>query len=236
MTWRPQGILIDFYGTVAAGDRETVESVCRQVVSRCGLPLSGEEFAVRWGEIFFATLASSQHRQFRTLHECEVVSLEQTLQSMDCNTDGIRDCTALVDELEQYWRSPAIYPDALAYLASNDLPICCVSNADSEPLSLAIGQNGLEFDAVVTSEQSRCYKPEAAIFHAGLKALGLGPDEVIHIGDSLHSDIAGAAALGIKTVWIHRDSRIHDIGTASPDCTINVLSELIASPWHRLAG
>lgn len=232
MAWLPQGILIDFYGTIAAGDRETVESVCRQVVSHCGLLMSAGEFAVRWGEVFFATLASSQHERFRTLHECEVVSLEQTLQSMGCDTD----CAVFVDELERYWRNPDIYQDALAYLASNELPICCVSNADTEPLSLAIGQNGLEFDAVVTSEQSRCYKPEAGIFRAGLDALGLAPDQVIHIGDSLHSDIAGAAALNIKTVWIQRDSRIHDIGNASPDCTINVLSDLIANPWHRLAG
>ena len=206
--------------------------MCRQVVASCELTLSAAEFAVRWGEVFFATLDSSQGDRFRTLHQCELRSLRQTLRSLGCQED----CDRFVEELERYWRQPAIYTDAPTFFRANQLPTCCVSNADTEPLLNAIEKHALSFDAVVTSEQTRCYKPRSAIFHAGLDALGLRPDQVIHVGDSLHSDIGGAAALGIKTVWIQRDSRIHDIGIAKPDYTISELTELIAEPWRRLAG
>ena len=30
------------------------------------------------------------------------------------------------------------------------------------------------------------------------------PDEVIHIGDSINSDVKGASALGIGTLWLNR--------------------------------
>ncbi|MBR3579869.1 MAG: HAD family hydrolase, partial [Lachnospiraceae bacterium] len=30
------------------------------------------------------------------------------------------------------------------------------------------------------------------------------PEEVIHIGDSLSSDVKGASALGIHTLWLNR--------------------------------
>ncbi|WP_306769282.1 HAD family hydrolase [Parafrankia sp. BMG5.11] len=37
--------------------------------------------------------------------------------------------------------------------------------------------------------------------------LGLPPDAVLHIGDSLTSDVAGAHTLGIPTIWVNRSGR-----------------------------
>ena len=37
-----------------------------------------------------------------------------------------------------------------------------------------------------------------------LDKTGLAPEEVIHIGDSISSDVKGASALGIKTLWLNR--------------------------------
>lgn len=33
------------------------------------------------------------------------------------------------------------------------------------------------------------------------------PQEIVHIGDSLSSDIKGAANLGINTIWINRNRK-----------------------------
>ena len=43
----------------------------------------------------------------------------------------------------------------------------------------------------------------------------------------MHSDIAGAASLGIATAWIHRADRVMDIGNHPPDYTIVSLEELL---------
>lgn len=45
-------------------------------------------------------------------------------------------------------------------------------------------------------------KPGAAMFRAGLAVLELAPERVLMIGDSLEHDIAGAAAIGCRTLWI----------------------------------
>lgn len=37
-----------------------------------------------------------------------------------------------------------------------------------------------------------------------MKGTGLKPDEVIHIGDSVSSDIKGAAAVNIRALWLNR--------------------------------
>jgi HAD superfamily hydrolase (TIGR01509 family) len=60
------------------------------------------------------------------------------------------------------------------------------------------------FDAVLVSDAVGYRKPRPEIFRATLGALGVAPDEALHVGDSLSADVAGAAALGLRTAWITR--------------------------------
>ena len=90
----------------------------------------------------------------------------------------------------------------------------------------AIAKLDLRFDRVISSEQARHYKPHPEIFRQACELMKVDPTRVLHVGDSLHSDIEGAAKLGITTAWICREDRIHDIGTCKPDHTITSLSQL----------
>ncbi|MHC4696362.1 MAG: HAD family hydrolase [Planctomycetota bacterium] len=224
MKRRFDGLLIDFYGTISDGDRDAVEAACRRIVETSGLDIAPADFAITWGERFFDIIERSNHESFRTLYECELASLRDTLTYL--GIDGAPS-PALVADLEAYWADPPVHADALEFLKCVDLPICCVSNADTKPLMTAIEKHGLKFDAVITSEAARCYKPDPAIFRRALDAIGIGPDRVIHIGDSLHSDVSGASKLGITTAWIRRENRIHDIGTSRPNHIVTTLNELL---------
>lgn len=50
------------------------------------------------------------------------------------------------------------------------------------------------------SDEVGHYKPSPEIFEAALGALGARPGEAMHVGDLRRTDIAGAAALGMRTV------------------------------------
>lgn len=219
---RYDALLIDFYGTVSAGDRAAVERACRMVVESFGLPMTAAEFAVRWGERFFQAIEDSNHDKFRTLYHCEVASLRETLLPWV----GAVDPEPFVAEIESYWAAPDVHADAVSFLARVDLPVCCVSNADNGPLEAAIAMHKLRFDHVITSEAARCYKPDAGIFQVACERMGVNPTGVMHVGDSLHSDIGGAQRAGITATWIHRDDRIHDIGQGQPDHTIRSFEDL----------
>ncbi len=61
--------------------------------------------------------------------------------------------------------------------------------------------------AVFSSEVGR-RKPDPAIFEHALEALGVAPGSTLFVGDTLATDIAGAAALGMHTcqaVWFRAD-------------------------------
>ena len=199
-----------------------VEKACRNIVETFGLAMTPEEFAVRWGERFFDAIECSNHDRFQSLYECELTSLSDTLEPLVGRIDPV----PFVREIESYWAAPPIHPDAAEFLERLDLPVVCVSNADAAPLQAAICLHGLRFDHILSSETARCYKPDAGIFDQAIEWLGHDPGDIVHVGDSLHSDIAGAAKRGLATVWVCREDRIHDIGTARPDRTISTLLEL----------
>jgi 2-haloacid dehalogenase len=219
---RFDAVLIDFYGTIAAGDREAVEATCGTIVTACMLSISPAEFAIAWGERYFAVVAESRPHAFRTLYECEMTSLAQMFKKLKIEADP----APFVAQLEAYWRDPPVHADAVELLDELNVPVCVVSNADTEPLEAAIAKHGLRFDAVVSSEAVRSYKPEGQIFRHALERMGVDASRALHIGDSLHSDVAGAQKAGITAAWICREDRIHDIGQCTPCHTCSSLTEL----------
>ncbi|MGD8861167.1 MAG: YjjG family noncanonical pyrimidine nucleotidase [Myxococcales bacterium] len=87
---------------------------------------------------------------------------------------------------------------------------------------------GLErhLELVLTSEAAGVGKPHAAIFEHALERLGrVEPEQVLMVGDSLSSDIAGAEAVGLGTCWISR-GRPLAASDPQPDHIITGVAEL----------
>jgi putative hydrolase of the HAD superfamily len=59
-------------------------------------------------------------------------------------------------------------------------------------------------DGVVCSAEVGASKPARAPFDAALELAGVRSDRVVHIGDGLEEDVAGAQAAGIEAVLLHR--------------------------------
>lgn len=60
-------------------------------------------------------------------------------------------------------------------------------------------------------------KPDPAIYSLALKELGTPPEQTVHIGNRLDTDVLPAQRLGMRTAWILR-------GEANPDPTESDLS------------
>lgn len=208
-----EGVFLDFYGTIASGDAEAVETVCAQVISDQGLPITAAELALKWGHRYFAAIGCRNGRGFRLLREIERDTLIETLLPLVGRVDVDR----YIEGLNAYLARPTLFEEVLETLAAVSLPVCIVSNADERELWSALEHHGLRPHAVVSSEKARSYKPETAIFKAALDLTGWPVDRVVHIGDSLYSDVGGAQRAGIRAVWVNRATRISDIGTETPD-------------------
>ncbi len=208
-----QGLFLDFYGTVVGGDRQAVESACQAVIDTHALPMAAEELALRWGRAYFQAIESPDGLGFRKLVDIERDTLIETLEPVI----GQVDVEQAVAILQEYLAAPPLCEEVREVMAKRKLPICLVSNADDIQIHKALALNNLSFEFVVTSEMARSYKPDRGIFETALRLTGWRPECVIHIGDSVHSDVGGAHAAGLRAAWVRREGRISDIGTERPD-------------------
>lgn len=114
-----------------------------------------------------------------------------------------------------------------------------LSNAgDDKDVQQQVQQFGLRphFDFVLSSAACYYRKPHPRAFELALAQWDVAPGDAVMIGDSLTADIAGAAQLGLKTIWITRRANFmdQDMRQIKPDFSIRRLKEL-APTLERLA-
>ena len=222
MAW-PRAILLDFYGTVVEEDYEPIARICEQIAGASTVGATPGEIGEAWGRRFAELCAESHGPRFRLQIELELQSLRELLDQFQAPLDA----EALSEWLHEYWRRPSMTPESADVLERCALPVCLVSAVDNADLASALEHTGLAFDHIVTSEDCRAYKPHPAPFERALEALGLAAVDVLHVGDSLRSDVAGAKALGIPVLWINRQGRTPPDGPTRPDYVARDLTGLL---------
>jgi len=141
---------------------------------------------------------------------------------------------------------PTLQPDAKAVLAelSVDYALGLISDTGITPgrvLRQILVRDGIlnYFSHLTFSDEVGRSKPHHEAFLSTLTGLAVEPEEAVHIGDLLRTDIAGAKAVGMRAVQyigINQDGEI-DLPEAPllqvrPDAVITSHHEL--KPWLEL--
>ncbi|MFC4542267.1 HAD family hydrolase [Halosolutus amylolyticus] len=87
------------------------------------------------------------------------------------------------------------------------------------------------FETAVYAGYDTPPKPAPEPFSAALDALGSTPDRAVHVGNSLSSDVAGARAAGLRSVWVPHEGRIPETPDPTPDHTFETVAALATPPW-----
>ena len=197
-----KALFCDFYGTVVYEDDDPINSIVDRIY-RAGGAESREEISTFWWRRFSALCAEAFGDDFRTQRELELQSLAETLKRFNAKEDMIE----LSAPQFAYWKKPPIFSDSKDFFCRCPLPIHIVSNIDTADLDAAMRYHNLYPAGIVTSEEARSYKPRPNIFLLALHKFCYSPDEVIHLGDSVTSDVLGAKAARIQPVWINRKKK-----------------------------
>ncbi len=106
------------------------------------------------------------------------------------------------------------FPDTVSALRElrKSYKLAVISNIDDNLFAETRKHLDLDFDAVITAEQARSYKPSLNNFRTALRMLAIAPDRLLHAGQSIYHDIVPARSLGISTVWVNRRSARPGIG------------------------
>ena len=112
---------------------------------------------------------------------------------------------------QRFWMYAPLYDDVKAFFERCPYPIYIISNNGKEYIAEAMRINGISAAGIVTADMVRAYKPHPALFRKALEISGCSADEVVHIGDSITSDVNGAKAVEIQPILLNRDGKYETI-------------------------
>jgi len=117
------------------------------------------------------------------------------------------------------------YPDSLDALQriAARMPVAAITNgnADLQRIGLA-GHFAFQLGAC----EHGAAKPDPGIFLAACTRLGCLPGEVLHVGDHVETDVAGAARAGLRACWLNRVGARWEREDLRPDLEFVALTEL----------
>ncbi|MCJ7736465.1 MAG: HAD family hydrolase, partial [Anaerolineae bacterium] len=157
----------------------------------------------------------------------EVIRLQafrRTAASVGCADDTLAsDLNALY--LKHRFEDIELYPDVIPVLDALRADFCVglLSNGNGYPERCGLPGR---FRFTVFSQDLGVEKPDAGMFYAACRRADCAPQELMHVGDSLQTDVAGANGVGAVSVWLNRDGRENNAGIV-PDIEIRSLAELL---------
>ena len=211
----------DCYGTLIDWDRGIL-STLRPILSAHGRNLSDGGIL----ELFAAierVEEAGEYRPYRQILEAVMTKIAARL-AFSVTSQEIR---SLPDSLGE-WQP---FPDTVEALRrlKTRYKLAVISNTDDDLFARTAVHLQVPFDAVITAQQARSYKPSLNNFRLALERLGVAREQVLHVAQSLYHDIAPANELGIASVWVNRHGRQGASGgaaNAAPDLTIPDMATL----------
>lgn len=99
-----------------------------------------------------------------------------------------------------------------------------LSNGNNYPEYFGLADR---FDFAVYAQDIGIEKPDPRTYQIAVERAGCSLDQLLHVGDSLETDVKGAQAVGVHAVWLNRNGAFNDTGI-EPDYQIATLTELPA--------
>lgn len=218
-----KGLIIDLFGTLVKENDGAVVDLCRAVMDSSPSVFNPGDVARCWWHITNECYQSYTGRDFISLKDLELNALQETANRFH-STLPVKEALLPVfrDRL-----TPELYEDSRLFMSRLPLPAVVITNGDRSDVEHALTSTQLPVEALITSQDVQSYKPRPEIFKAAMEHLGLAPNEILMIGDSLRYDLDPARALGMNTAWVNRTRK--PLGdAAAPDVQVANLAQLRA--------
>ena len=229
---KTRGYIFDYGGTLDTGGQHWGK-VIWHAYQRQQVPVSEERYREAYvhGE---RTLGRNPIIQpdftFRRTLE-EKLRLQMAYLQEHCSlTDVQRLLSNVLDDLYTLTQAEtARSREVLLQLKQVGCPMVLVSNFYGN-ISTVLREFRLDgiFQQIIESAVVGIRKPDPRIFTLGVEALGLQPEEVVVVGDSVDKDIIPARAAGCRTVWFKGEGWTDaPVDETIPDQVITSLKELL---------
>lgn len=194
-----KAVFIDHMGTIVNSHSKFAYALIKECYenSRAG---NMEEMERFWFSKHEELLKIYNGNQYKEEYEIALETFELVKQEIGLQGDAAHYCGMLT----QHWMYAPAFEEVDTFFTECPLPIYLVTNNDTKYIEESMHYLGLKPAGIITSQTAGCYKPQPGIFEKALEISGCAASEAIHIGDSMESDIKGAAGASIQALLLDR--------------------------------
>ncbi len=194
-----RAVFIDYTGTLMQEESRYAMQLATMMLENSSMESIQEVLRIWWGLIKKYEAQSYAERYitedeilFRAIHELE------TEYDFHCDKEEFQALT------HRFWSKSPAFDDVRPFFEKCTLPIYLITNNGLEYVRVFLEDQGLQCAGIVCGDMVKAYKPHRELFEKALEISGCTPDEVLHIGDSITSDVNGALAVGIRACLLDR--------------------------------
>ena len=211
----PSALVFDAYGTLF--DVHSVQARCDRL-----WPGKGAQLSQTWrAKQLEYTWLRSLMRRYAPFSQVTRHALEFACMSLALSLDELKIETLL----HEYLRL-ALYPEVLAAMKNLKARRAILTNGSPDMIDPLVAQSGLTFDAVLSVDTLKVYKPAPEVYQLAVDALKM-PKEKIAFVSSNCWDALGAKSFGFQVYWINRGGAPVDHLGFQPDNIVKSLDEIL---------
>ena len=204
-------LIFDLYGTLVDIHTDENDAVWEKTAIYFGF--YGAHYTAKELKTAFSAAMAARQAQAGQSYECFPDIPFETVMAELLRAKGVENADTLGVHAAQLFRICSmeyirLYPyvtEALAALRARGFRLWLLSNAQQVFTAYELRHLGLgeQFDGVYLSSDFGCRKPDARFYGALLREHGLDAAKCLMIGNDRDTDIAGAKALGMATLYLH---------------------------------
>ena len=212
----PRALVFDAYGTLF--DVHSVQARCESLWPGKGARLSqlwrAKQLEYTWQRSLMRQYAPfSQVTEDALLYSCELLGL--TVEKAGKQ--------ALMDE----YRRLALYPDVVPAMKKFKSTKCAIlTNGSPDMIDPLVAQSGLSFDAVLSVDELKVYKPAPVVYDLAMRKLQMPKKDIAFVSSNCW-DALGAKSFGFTVYWINRAQAPVDRLGCQPDFIVQSLDEIL---------
>lgn len=207
-------VSFDCYGTLIDWERGILPPL-KQLLSNREIDFSDDGTLELFAE-FESELEKDENDyiEYRKILQEIVKKFGQRFNFEPTETESGTEINCLVDSLKN-WQP---FPDTVTALSAlkQKYKLAVISNIDDDLFAGTAKHLKVEFDWLITAEKVRSYKPSTRNFEIALETMGIPPEKLLHVAQSVYHDIVPATSMGISTVWVNRRHDKTGFGATMP--------------------
>jgi 2-haloacid dehalogenase len=209
-------VTFDVYGTLIDWETGVYDAFQREA-ERDGFTIERDELIPMFHDVQQQIMAGSYELYAEVLRRTAVQIAKQLGWPLEPSRSGF-----LPDSVQRW--PPFSETNPTLQKIAKKYRVGLISNIDDKLLGQTRRHIPLDFDLVVTAQQVRSYKPDAAHFTECERRIG-GKKGWIHVAASYYHDVGPCIKKKIPVVWVNRGKQQLESGQKKADAEVTTLRE-----------